>query len=314
MGGHLRSRLAAAVGVLAILIVASGCGGDDAQTSTERAPQATTGSTSARTATPALWKLSDDDTTIYLFGSFHALPDDVDWQTPELETAIDAADELVLEVKTDDVTSVASAFTKLAVSPGLPPLADRVPKDKRDELKTFVDKSGLPSVSLDAFETWAAGITLTGVILQETDFAAENGVEGVLTKRFRAKGKRIGQLETIEEQLGLFDGLSEEDQRSFLVSVLDNPKALNTELEQLLDVWSNGDQDAIGRLFDKELREEPGLRAVLLTKRNANWVEQLEKRLDTPGTVLVAVGAGHLAGPGSVQELLAKRGITVTRL
>ncbi|MCX7676523.1 MAG: TraB/GumN family protein, partial [Alteraurantiacibacter sp.] len=52
----------------------------------------------------------------------------------------------------------------------------------------------------------------------------------------------------------------------------------------------------------------------LLIQRNANWVRWIERRLEQPGTVFVAVGAGHLAGPGSVQDQLQERGHVVSRI
>ena len=60
--------------------------------------------------------------------------------------------------------------------------------------------------------------------------------------------------------------------------------------------------------------EAPEIAKVLIDTRNANWVRWLEHRLDQPGTVLVAVGAGHLAGKGSVIELLQKQGYKVERM
>ena len=59
---------------------------------------------------------------------------------------------------------------------------------------------------------------------------------------------------------------------------------------------------------------DPALAKALLYDRNANWAECIDERLDTPGTVFIAVGAGHLAGEKSVQDYLAGRDIAVTRI
>ena len=82
----------------------------------------------------------------------------------------------------------------------------------------------------------------------------------------------------------------------------------------MLGAWRSGDTEAIARTFDSEKALSPELRTVLMVRRNANWAEWLVKRLDEPGTVMVAVGAGHLAGKGSVQELLKAKGFTATRV
>ena len=83
---------------------------------------------------------------------------------------------------------------------------------------------------------------------------------------------------------------------------------------KMLGAWASGNQAAIARAFAEDEDLTPHLRDVLLRQRNANWTRWLKSRLDTPGTVFVAVGAGHLAGPMSVQSMLAAEGVDVQRL
>ena len=66
--------------------------------------------------------------------------------------------------------------------------------------------------------------------------------------------------------------------------------------------------------MNESLEATPELARVLLTNRNANWAQWIKARLDRPGTVFVAVGAGHLAGKGSVQEQLGALDIKVSRV
>jgi len=141
---------------------------------------------------------------------------------------------------------------------------------------------------------------------------ADAGVE----KRLEASysGKPISGLETVEQQLGYFDGLSEESQRAFLVGVLDDPDGARGEFQAMLDAWRRGDVAKIAETFDSEKTMTPELREVLMTRRNRAWAEWVRKRLDQPGTVMVAVGAGHLAGRDSVQAMLAARGLKAERV
>jgi uncharacterized protein YbaP (TraB family) len=60
--------------------------------------------------------------------------------------------------------------------------------------------------------------------------------------------------------------------------------------------------------------DDPALYARLLTDRNANWAEWIDERMASPGNLFIAVGAGHLAGSGSVQEQLGERGYEVERV
>jgi uncharacterized protein YbaP (TraB family) len=82
----------------------------------------------------------------------------------------------------------------------------------------------------------------------------------------------------------------------------------------MLEAWSKGDERGIAASFDSEKELSARLRAVLLLQRNAAWAEWLAKRLDKPGTALVAVGAGHLAGPSSVRMLLEAKGYRIERV
>ena len=151
-------------------------------------------------------------------------------------------------------------------------------------------------------------------LLQLSQIGLDPGVESTIKAEFSAEGKTIGQLETNAEQLGFFDGLPEADQEAFLEGVLEDPAAMKTQLTQMVDAWSRGDVKAIARTFGEEFQDSPELKKALLLKRNANWARWVKGRLDKPGTVLVAVGAGHLAGDGSVVSLLEKQGLKVTRV
>ena len=70
----------------------------------------------------------------------------------------------------------------------------------------------------------------------------------------------------------------------------------------------------IAKSFNADLGEAPELMDALLARRNANWANWVKGRLDKPGTVMVAVGAGHLAGDKSVVKMLEKQGLKVTRV
>jgi hypothetical protein len=269
----------------------------------------------ASAAKPAMWKLADDDTIIYLFGTIHLLPEGQKWRTPAMEQALAAADELVLEIgDADDPMVAAQGMMALGMSPGLPPVAERVPADKRAALRAMIAESGVPEAVLDRMETWAAGLTLLGVTFKRLGLDPELGVETQITGPFRKSGKPVRGLETVKEQFGFFDTLPEDAQRAFLVGTLDDSAAARKQFKAMLDAWAAGDVKGIERSFNDEASLSPELRDALLSKRNARWADWLDKRMDRPGTVFVAVGAGHLAGRESVQAMLKKHGYKAKRV
>ncbi|MCJ8155921.1 TraB/GumN family protein [Sphingomonas sp. LaA6.9] len=264
---------------------------------------------------PGLWKVADEDTTIYLFGTIHMLPPDYDWRTKAFDKALGKADQLVLEVVLDkDPKKTAEIVTRLGRSPGLPPLLERVPADKREALARLIETSKIPMDKLDGMETWSAATTLATLALRKANITAAEGVERQLSASFEGAGKPIGGLETTEQQLGYFDTLPETVQRQFLVSVIESNSDADAEFRKMMTAWSSGDTNRIATTFDEELKLIPELGDVLLRQRNANWTDWVKKRLDQPGTVFVAVGAGHLAGKDSVQAMLSKQGVKVTRV
>ena len=289
-------------GLSAALVAAS-----PAAAATARVPQS---------ARPALWAVSDADTTVYLFGTIHLLPEHYQWRSPKLERAVQGSQGLVVEtiVDTKDPTKMMGALTSLAFSPGLPPLAARVPPDKRGDLANAIKASGFAPQALDRMETWAAAFLLLGNQFRNIGLKGGEGVEMGLRTSFAGAGKPIGELESNVEQLGFFDRLPESAQRALLLGSISTQQDMSKDFGGMLAAWSRGDVKAIARTFDHDLDTSPELKQALITQRNHNWSRWIEQRLATPGSVMVAVCAGHLAGKGSVISMLEKDGFKVRRL
>ena len=292
-------------GAAALALALTGC-------ATGSAPESASAAGAAR---PAMWKVADADTTLYLFGTIHALPEGRTWRTAAFDQALASADELVLEIaNVDDMAAGAGAMAKLGLSQGLPPIRERVPEDKRAALDTMMAESGIPAAVFDRLETWAAAVSLLGVTFKRLGLNPELGVETAIAGPWKASGKPVLGLETVEQQLGFFDSLSEKEQRTFLEGVLDSPEEGKKQFDAMLAAWASGDEKALAGAFEDEQNMTPELRAVLLGRRNANWAEWLDARMDRPGTAFVAVGAGHLAGRESVQAMLKARGHKAKRV
>lgn len=265
---------------------------------------------------PALWKVADADTTIYLFGTIHLLPRDSSWQTPVFQDAVARSQALIVETIVDNANpeQLRGELFRLGFSSGLPPIAERVSPDKRALLEAAIRKTGQPRMAFDQMESWAAAFVLLGPQFQSLSLDGDEGVEAVLRQRFAAAGKPVGELESNVEQLRIFDSLPESAQRALLEGAIAPTAEFRAQFDQMLTAWLRGDLDAIGRTFNEELSETPELRDAMIRRRNANWSQWVERRLGSPGTVMVAVGAGHLAGDYSVQKMLQERGVEVTRI
>ena len=293
-----RFRRASAIGLAAL----AGC--------------ATSASTEPVGPRPAMWRVADHDTSIYLFGTVHLLPAGYQWRTTEFDRVTAASDTLVVETIIDEKNPQAliAELARLGFSPGLPPIMERVAPEKRETLRAAITKSGMPEAALNNMETWAAALALLQVQFQALGLESGSGVESLLKAGFHSAGKPIEQLESNAEQLGLFDKLPEAAQRELLEGAIDSPEKVKGQWDVMLRAWATGDVKAMARTFHGEFGDAPELRSALLEKRNSNWSRWLQQRMATPGTVLVAVGAGHLAGEDSVVDMLQERGLKVQRV
>lgn len=267
-------------------------------------------------ARPALWEVSDPDTTIYLFGTIHLLPDDLQWRTPAFDKAVDSSQQLVVETIVDqqNLSSVRQAEFQLGLGTKQPPIAQRVPPAKLPQLKAAIAKSGIPEKVLDQMDTWLAAISLLGVQFSELGLKGSHGPEEILRQQFLAAKKPIGELESNIEQFGYFDRLPESAQRSLLEGAIEPSATASKEFAAMLSPWSHGNVGQIAATFNQEFSGSPALKRSLLIQRNANWAKWIEQRMQQPGTIMVAVGAGHLAGPESVIATLKKNGYKVRRI
>ena len=266
-------------------------------------------------ADPALWVVKDDDTTIYLFGTVHVLKPGLSWFDEAVKAAFDKSDTLVLELVMPAADVAQASALRAGTAPvGTPPLSQRLPPAARARYLAQLTSLGIPAAAFDRFTPWFAANNLAILPLLRLGYAPDSGAEQVLTRAAKDAGKPVTGLETLDEQLGFFAMLSPKAQLGYLVNVVDEMPELAPTIDAMVADWSRGDPEALAKLLNEGLTETPELSKVLLSDRNARWADWIAKRLDTPGTVFVAVGAGHLAGREGVQAKLARRGLTATRI
>lgn len=265
-----------------------------------------------QTPHPALWKVADEDTTIYLFGTVHALPAGKAWFNPAIASALGSADQLVTEIDLAQSGAIAGEFAKKAMLPAGEGLRAMMTQEDRIAYEQALKSLGLPAEAFDRFKPWYAGLMLSMLPLLQHGYSPEAGVETVLAAH-RAPRSTTAALETAEFQLGLFDSLTAAEQLSYLRSTVEAVPDMSATLNRMVDEWLEGDADALASLMNQQ-EDDPALMDRLLYSRNRTWADWIAKRLEQPGTVFMAVGAGHLAGPGSVQDELARRGIGSARV
>ena len=299
------SLLAFTVAPLALFAANPALADNHAATETAAAPMATKG--------PALWKVADEDTTIYLFGTVHILPEGIEWYDTTISTALEGSDMLVTEIPMDPASE--AAMGQLAQSKGTLPagttLRSLLTPEQTTTYEAALAKIGAPAGAFDPFKPWLAGLTLSILPLMQQGYTPGAGVEKVLLSKIGDKPQ--GALETAEFQLGIFDGMEQAAQVTFLMEAAEGMDEVAPMLDRMVSEWALGNPDQLAAVMNEGMTD-PAVAEALLYSRNANWAEWIDARLDQPGTVFIAVGAGHLAGAKSVQDYLTEKGITTMRV
>lgn len=266
-------------------------------------------------ARPALWMIHQAHSTIYLFGTVHLLPNDTAWRYPALDHALADSRALYIELTDDDQANMAALVLRYGLD-AAHPLPDLLDPSELRRLKTAADLAGVPGgmQTLSVMRPWLAALTLATAPLLKAGLDPQHGVDKQLKAQMLAAGKQVIGLETAEQQIRFLADMPQAVQLAFLRSAVREAGKAPTELTELVDAWKAGDTANVARIEDEDMRQkEPVLYQRLLVQRNRIWAGKIAAMLRQPGTVFIAVGAAHLAGPDSVQMQLQKLGLAVQR-
>jgi len=143
---------------------------------------------------------------------------------------------------------------------------------------------------------------------------ADYGVDRFFYQKALTDGKRIGGLETADEQLGFLSSMDTMMGNEQVSETIDDLGQLGGKVADILDAWRKGDEAGIEAFNLSELKNYPQLYSTLIVDRNRKWVKKIEGLINGGPNTMVIVGVGHLAGKSSVVDLLRKRGYQVVKL
>jgi hypothetical protein len=271
---------------------------------------------------PAIWAMSDEDSTVYLLGTVHILHPDLDWRTPYLDTVLEEVEQVWFEADTLSPEANAQMTTlipQLGLNTTDTPMTQRLSDEANADLATFAGRLGANPdqlrAALDPYQPWIATIQLAVLQMQAAGYDPASGVEVVLNQRLADQGKTFHYLETVEEQLRFFADMPYETQLANLELSLHEAVENPDMFDDLVGAWAEGDMDRLNEIMNSDMREQtPELYDVILVQRNRNWAPEIAAALDGDEDVLIAVGAGHMPGEEGVIALLQARGLEVRRV
>jgi uncharacterized protein len=260
---------------------------------------------------PALWRVEDHDSTVYLFGTITVLCPGETWFDGRIKDAFHASSELVVEVDTNVDQKKILAW---GLNPAQRKLSAMIDPKLNARLRSTLENHGLPPEAFEPLKPWMAALSLSGVAAGKTCYSTEHGVETQLIGSAKNQKKAVSFLGAAEDQLRIFAHLTEPQQIELLSFYLGNLDQMKTEYDAQTQLWRMGKTDAILASFEKMFSAMPWLYRPLLTDQNRKWAASIDEKLAGQGTIFVAVTAGHFSGPDSVIELLEDKGHRIERI
>ena len=257
----------------------------------------------AQAVHPALWVVKDSDTTIYLFGTFHALDGTTNWFKGDVKTAFDQSNELILETLVPELPKKNS-------------VAAAAPASTSGQAKARFAKRGAAGVGLSQVPPPASLLASTQIVMNASNargMSSSQGADAILREAAENRGETVAGLESFQFQLNMFSSLPAPETPA-PTSDPQTMQKISIALAQLQDAWNRGEITAFDPMLAQMHAQSPLSYDTMFVQRNAHWAHWIAERLQQPGVIFVAVGAGHLTGPDSVQNQLAAQGVKSQRI
>ncbi len=259
-----------------------------------------------------LWELSKPGIEpAYLFGTIHSEDPEVLQLPQAVQQALDRCNTVVLEMLLDAEAMMYSGTAMLMMDGRM--LSDIIGKPLFRQTASAIRSRGIQELVLERMKPWAAAVVLSMP-------ASETGLvlDMMLYQNALDQGKSVHGLETVEEQLNVFEALSEKDQVLLLQDAVENFSALDALHAELLHAYKQRDlaglvalSEASMQTGDQQLADE--FQQHLVVDRNHRMSDRMQVYL-RQGRVFIAVGALHLPGEEGLLNLLEQQGFTVRRL
>jgi len=267
------------------------------------------GSLTAHAGSP-VWAIHGDHNTVYLAGSVHLLKANDSHLPAAFDRAYGGSKALVMELdisKVDQLQMAGWMMEHGMLKDGTT-LRGMIGEDRYRRVSAEAERLGIPMEVAGMLQPWALGLQLLEMQYMQLGFDAQSGVEQQLQQRAQADGKSISGLETMEEQLGVLQGMSSSDQARFLDMIVTEMHDVESETQSVVTAWRTGDAAKLAALLSDEYKSFPALYRLLVTDRNKRWVPQIEKLLHGNQDYFVVVGALHLVGDGGLLDLMRRDG------
>lgn len=264
-----------------------------------------------------LWKVQSRSATVYLLGSIHFLKEDIYPLHKTIENAYDASNMLVVEA---NINELGKLDLKMLTERAFYKSDDHLEKHVSPETYRLVKKEtgtlGIPVELIRMQKPWFLALSLQAMELTRLGYDPQYGVDYYFLKKAQGK-KRILELESLDEQLGLLSGFSDNEQEQLLLYTLKTLNSMGGQVEALVRAWISGDSLAMESILADAVIRDASIAPIfgkLFDERNLRMTSKIDGYLNSNGSYFVIVGAGHLVGKRGIIELIKSKGYVVEQL
>ncbi|TMO72334.1 TraB/GumN family protein [Pseudoalteromonas sp. S3785] len=268
-------------------------------------------------AAPALFKVEKNGTSSYLFGTVHVGDASMKGLPEKITKAIDQSEQVIVEVDISKLTPLQMqqrSMPFMMLKDGKT-LQTELSKQNYNKLKDYFAKKSIDIAMFNGLKPWAVMVTMMQIEFQNAGFSDQTGIDKQVLAYAKKQNITIGELETLEQQLQMFDGMALLS-NEMIEETFEQLADINTYFIKLVNAWKNGDMETLTEYYNMsfddsnygEISEQ-----VMLVNRNDKWVEQLVPRLANE-KLFIAVGALHLPEQHGLIKQLTDAGFTITRL
>jgi uncharacterized protein YbaP (TraB family) len=279
---------------------------------------------------PFLWRV-EGRAPVYLFGTIHVPDERVLTLSPSVLKAFSDSAAVYTEIPMDSATQI-GVMGKVMLPDGTQ-LSEVIGDKLYKRMTTAAEKTlGGEHASLGAMlgplfqrmKPWAAMSQLSLLEFLPDIMAGKQPLDAMLYARAQAEGKKVGALETPDEQIAVFESFSLQEQTRMLELTLEEIERVKpggrTQTQELIEAYLSGDMAVVSNVMEEAMSGDRALMTrfqdIAIVRRNNHMTERiLALRKEQPSTVLfVAVGTAHYAGPTGIVAQLQKAGLKVTRV
>jgi len=264
-----------------------------------------------------IYKIQSDTNTVYILGSIHVLAEEYYPLTRSFSYAYYNSQKVIFEIDPEILFSpdTAKKNEKYYMLPKGQTLKSTLAPSTYQLLKKKLQPLGLDMAQVNKLKPWVVYLNMSGKFDSSIEFRPDLGIENYFYQRAKDAGKPTGGLETVQDQIAVFDTLPMKVQEAMLketLAITDSKKREQAFLH-MVKSWHQGNLEGLEELVET-MKTYPLFYEKLLVERNQNWVPQIEKFLTEDKNVLVIVGAAHLAGEDGLLTLLKRKGYELERV